>query len=821
MAGEGQHKAQVVVEGKTSGASSEVLKLSKKVAKLEEALSKVTAKGKAHAKALGDSATKAKTAAQADAVLAKKKAEVGRAFDQASRQARAYAKATEMGTKATRRLAQVVRVDAVGALRLFGSAAATAWQTTADLADESLHAQAVFDNLPFSIDKAARATSGLADNMSLAISAAKASRFEVIDNAKDFATLADAAVKLGTSVGQGAARSIDDLTVALGRNSPKILDNLGVFLSLDQAQTRYAASLGKVRSELTSTESAEAFRVEGLKAVFAAAEDVTLNTDGAAAAVKRFGVELKNLKTSALGGKMPITDLREALSQFDSTVGVNTKNLPYHGTELYKVRSALREMGVATEVVNDLTGKGLAKAIRSVRAEQFRYLDDLAVNNNLTEKNIVAIERQLVLLDKTTWQYRAMGRALDALRIDAAFAATDALIRVHNESFGGEGAAEFVNAQNEAAGLLDGPKKGSGEGRSDFEKFLKLSKGGEADFDDFVSRLEKGREAMEELQSSLTKVAEPDFDAELERLQAIHAADAEVRLNAALRNADMFDNEIARIIATKAALLEHHEFRVALSETDAERTVLQDEREQIIHDAAMARLAESERREDMWAKATEDAQERRIKAIENASRIGEKAANQTISGLLSVSDSRFAAEQAAIAQGATEEEAARSGDIAARRAMASQLKTIRNMALTKAVFESASAVASLAIRDFAGAGHHFVAAGIFGSVAATAGVASRNITRGISANERSSRRGSQGGGSSSSGSDGDSQDSHSARQERRLPSSPQSSAPPPSDFRSGVTINIQGDVIGVPRRKFVQVLDRELRDLGHAKRRAS
>jgi len=73
------------------------------------------------------------------------------------------------------------------------------------------------------------------------------------------ADLSEAAIVLGRVMGQDATKSLDDLTTALGRSSPLILDNLGLTVKVGEANKAYAATLGKTTKELTDAEKKMAF----------------------------------------------------------------------------------------------------------------------------------------------------------------------------------------------------------------------------------------------------------------------------------------------------------------------------------------------------------------------------------------------------------------------------------------------------------------------------------------------------------------------------------------------------------------------------------
>lgn len=87
----------------------------------------------------------------------------------------------------------------------------------------------------------------------------KAMLLDVVKNEREMGDLARIAIVLGQAMGKDAASSVDDLTTALGRQSPLILDNLGIKMNLTEAEARYAQSLGKTVEQLTDAEKKQAF----------------------------------------------------------------------------------------------------------------------------------------------------------------------------------------------------------------------------------------------------------------------------------------------------------------------------------------------------------------------------------------------------------------------------------------------------------------------------------------------------------------------------------------------------------------------------------
>ncbi len=103
------------------------------------------------------------------------------------------------------------------------------------------------------------ATSGLISDFDLMAAANKAILLGLPVTASSMGTLAQAATVLGRAMGRDAKTSIDDMTTALGRSSPMILDNLGLSVKVGEANEAYARSLGKSADALTEGEKKQAF----------------------------------------------------------------------------------------------------------------------------------------------------------------------------------------------------------------------------------------------------------------------------------------------------------------------------------------------------------------------------------------------------------------------------------------------------------------------------------------------------------------------------------------------------------------------------------
>lgn len=114
-----------------------------------------------------------------------------------------------------------------------------------------------------SITEASKGTISEMDAMRIAN---QAMMFGVAENSDQMGQLTEIAVVLGRAMGQDATKSADDLTLAMGRQSRMILDNLGIIVDVDTANQMYAANMGKTAEQLTEAERKQAFMNAALQA---------------------------------------------------------------------------------------------------------------------------------------------------------------------------------------------------------------------------------------------------------------------------------------------------------------------------------------------------------------------------------------------------------------------------------------------------------------------------------------------------------------------------------------------------------------------------
>lgn len=114
------------------------------------------------------------------------------------------------------------------------------------------------------IDAIKKASLGTVPQVDALAIANRALSFGVVKNTEDMKRLTEVAIVLGRSQGLTAAVAVSDLTTAMSRQSPMILDNLGITLKLTEAYDIYSAKIGVSVDQLTKEQKAMAFREAAL-----------------------------------------------------------------------------------------------------------------------------------------------------------------------------------------------------------------------------------------------------------------------------------------------------------------------------------------------------------------------------------------------------------------------------------------------------------------------------------------------------------------------------------------------------------------------------
>lgn len=221
---------------------------------------------------------------------------------------------------------QSARIAAGILLRDFARGAASAIQEATRLGAQVSTLENRFNRLRITedagfitIEKLKEATGGLVSEMDLLAAASEYLQFKL--PADKMEETFQAAIKLGQGMGRTARDSIDDVTLALARGSPKILDNLGVTLDLTEAYETYARKLGKTADELSDVEKEMAFQVVASDKVIQRANELGDATSETQARLERFKAEMHDLQVRIGEVLQPISFLTSNMQSLMPVIG--------------------------------------------------------------------------------------------------------------------------------------------------------------------------------------------------------------------------------------------------------------------------------------------------------------------------------------------------------------------------------------------------------------------------------------------------------------------------------------------------------------------
>lgn len=281
-----------------------------------------------------------------------------------------------------------------GVLGIATAAGVGAASMAADLAQESLGLQNVFNNLPFSLNAARDATRGLADDATLAKNAIMANQSGVATSAKAYAELVGMAQTLALKMGRDVSETVERVTLGLAKQQREILDELVIIPRMEDMWEQYAKTIGKATKDLTDHEKNTAFTTIAMDAMRQATKGVEVDMDGAAGAIARATVEVKNLKTAALGGVEAERSLAEGVRGLDAYLLRQVAQMRANRVSFYEVEQALQDMGVSTEEYRN-NAVALERDIQGVLKAESRRLVNLAEDKKLTAEQGEQVKKLL------------------------------------------------------------------------------------------------------------------------------------------------------------------------------------------------------------------------------------------------------------------------------------------------------------------------------------------------------------------------------------------------------------------------------------------
>lgn len=138
-----------------------------------------------------------------------------------------------------------------------------------------LRQNAKFEGIAQDFDNISQITGGFANQFDMVGSVSRALAFNIDLSGGKLKDLIEVAQKTSIVMGTDLKTAFDDLITGVSRGSVPILDNLGIVVSLDDANQKFAQSLGKTTEQMTKAEKTTAL----LNEVITKLKENTANVD--------------------------------------------------------------------------------------------------------------------------------------------------------------------------------------------------------------------------------------------------------------------------------------------------------------------------------------------------------------------------------------------------------------------------------------------------------------------------------------------------------------------------------------------------------------
>lgn len=146
-----------------------------------------------------------------------------------------------------------------------------------ELSDQGHKYNIIQKNLKISIDDARKSTQGMVSDMTLMTEANKAHSLGLKFTASEYARVAKSATILAQKIGGDATKAVQDLITGMARQSPQILDNLGLTVKMSDAVANFKRQLKLGNVELSETGKRQAFLIEVQRQLIEKTEGIKVN----------------------------------------------------------------------------------------------------------------------------------------------------------------------------------------------------------------------------------------------------------------------------------------------------------------------------------------------------------------------------------------------------------------------------------------------------------------------------------------------------------------------------------------------------------------
>lgn len=156
------------------------------------------------------------------------------------------------------------------------------------------------------LERMRKATQGMIPDAELMEKANTAIMLGAVKSADELENLAKYAVILGNAMGRSAKDSLESFTIGLARQSPMILDNLGLQIKLSEAYEAYARSIGVAVEALDEEQQKNAFRWYTWKLAEEKVKQLGGGITGLSVTFGQFGTAVEDVKVAISRGFAPV-----------------------------------------------------------------------------------------------------------------------------------------------------------------------------------------------------------------------------------------------------------------------------------------------------------------------------------------------------------------------------------------------------------------------------------------------------------------------------------------------------------------------------------
>lgn len=288
------------------------------------------------------------------------------------------------------------------------------------------------------------ASAGTISDLNLELAANRAQLLGVADSAEEFSVLMDIARARAQDMGISTTQAFNDLVTGLGRGSALILDNLGITVSVTEANKAYAAQLGKNVATLTEAEQKTALinavLTQGKASLDAAGGALETN----ATKVERLAANWENL-TAKIGGFLaqgagPVVDALNQMAVAADRASAKSDTLLSSASNYTAYAAAVKRADDAQLAQVRSASQGVPNRLPALTEAQFNYAKALEA----TGVSAAAARAQAVAMNGTliqVGQIQAVVARQSGLSTNQLDLLSNTILRLKQS--GGEGAAQI------------------------------------------------------------------------------------------------------------------------------------------------------------------------------------------------------------------------------------------------------------------------------------------------------------------------------------------------------------------------------------------